>query len=338
MIIIKEQDIFSPLILMYEDRPATLTRQELMEFFGEHAATSGSLDFNTFTQKGSELFTCTGTFKNTSVKLTCNNQDLENVSTAGIISGLIHQQVALTHGNITDVELDESFTTHNAQGFTEWFQRLTEKRILILDTNSIINRSMSSLKFSFLKPISISIRIPRFVLLEIERAANKAKSSGKRVRRNFIVSSVAELDYLRKNGAIYLPELNNKKFEAFSRIAKDQKSDSWIRREIHEEIRSQNVLSPEKRIVTLMTSDLINAIAANAEGIDTIFLSLIDYDIRSTRASNIEQVALFTFMNAILFTKIKLKFNDNDRFVIQGNWQGKTSLHWRSDSVRLIRY
>ena len=256
-----------------------------------------------------------------------------------MISGLIHQQVALTHGKITEVELDESFTTHDAQGFTEHFQRMTEKRILIPDTNTILNRSISSLKFSFLTHIPLSIRIPRFVLLEIERAANKAKSNGKRDRSNFIVSSVAELDYLRKLGATYLPELNNEKFEAFSRIAKDQKSDSWISREIHNEIRSQNVLSPtEKRIVTLITSDLINALTAIAEGIDTIFLSLIDYDIRSTRASNIEQVALFTFMNAILFKKIRLKFDDNNRFIIQGNWQGKTSLHWRSDSVRLIRY
>lgn len=324
---------------MSEDRPVTLTRKELMEFFSNHAVTSGSLDFITFTEKGDELFTCTGTSKNTSIKLTGNNQVIENVSTTGMISGLIHQQVALTHGKITEVELDESFTTHDAQGFTEHFQRMTEKRILIPDTNTILNRSISSLKFSFLTHIPLSIRIPRFVLLEIERAANKAKSNGKRDRSNFIVSSVAELDYLRKLGATYLPELNNEKFEAFSRIAKDQKSDSWISREIHNEIRSQNVLSPtEKRIVTLITSDLINALTAIAEGIDTIFLSLIDYDIRSTRASNIEQVALFTFMNAILFKKIRLKFDDNNRFIIQGNWQGKTSLHWRSDSVRLIRY
>jgi hypothetical protein len=324
---------------MSENRPDTLTRKEFMEFFDKHAATSGSLDFITFIEKGDELFTCTGTSKNTSIKLTGNNQVIENVSTAGMISGLIHQQAALTHGEITDIELDESFTTYDAQGFTQHFQRMTEKRILVPDTNTIINRCISSLKFSFLTHIPLSIRIPRFVLLEIERAANKAKSNRKRDRRNFIVSSVAELDYLRKLGATYLPELNNEKFEAFSRIAKDQKSDSWIRREIHNEIRSQNVLSPtEKRIVTLITSDLINALAAIAEGIDTIFLSLIDYDIRSTRASNIEQVALFTFMNAILFKKIRLKFDNNIRFIIQGNWQGKTSLHWRSDSVRLIRY
>jgi len=326
---------------MSEDGPTIYTRKELQEFFSNHATTSGSLDFSTFTEKGSELFTCTGTSKNTAIRLTSNNQDIGNVSSAGMISGLIHQQVALTHGKITDTVSDESFTTHDARGFTEWFQNITKTRLLIPDTNTIINRSISSLHFSLLTdfPNSLSIKIPRFVLLEIERAANHAKSNGKRNRRNLIVSSVGELDYLRKIGASYSPELNDEKFEAFSRIAKDQKSDSWIRREIHKEIRHQNVVLPtEKRIVTLITSDLINALAANAEGIDTIFVSLIDYDVRSTRASNIEQVALFTFMNAILFNKIRLKFSENNRFLIQGNWEGKTSLHWRSDSVRLIQY
>jgi hypothetical protein len=88
----------------------------------------------------------------------------------------------------------------------------------------------------------------------------------------------------------------------------------------------------------LITSDLINSLAATAEGIDTIFISLIDYDIRSTRASNVEQLTLFTLMNAILFSKIRIKFDENNKFIIQGNWEGKTSMDWRSDSVRVIQH
>ncbi len=35
----------------------------------------------------------------------------------------------------------------------------------------------------------------------------------------------------------YLPDLKNETFEAFSHIAKENETDSWIRREIHEEIK-----------------------------------------------------------------------------------------------------
>ena len=43
------------------------------------------------------------------------------------------------------------------------------------------------------------------------------------------MSVAAELLFLKKNGAIFLPELEKETFEGFSRIANDQVTDSWIR-------------------------------------------------------------------------------------------------------------
>jgi hypothetical protein len=226
-----------------EDRPITYTKKKLQEFFSKNA---GSFDLSATTENGRQLFTCTGNPKNTAIKITCNSEDSSNVSSAGMMSGIIHQQVALTHGEIEELASDEQYTTHHARGFTEWFQKITKRRILIPDTNTLINRSISSLRHSFTTEFSIpiAIKIPRIVLLEIERAANNAKPCGKRNRKSHIISSVGELDYLKENGASYLPELSDQIFEAFSRIAKDQKSDSWIRHEILKEKMRQNLLPP----------------------------------------------------------------------------------------------
>lgn len=326
---------------MFDDRPTVYTMKTLELFLKDRAKASGSMDFNATTEDGRRIFACTGTSKKNSIEFTCNNEDIGSIALAGMISGITHQHVALTHGNIDDTLSDESFTTHDARGFSEWFEKITKNLILIPDTNVIINRSISSLRFTLLNgfPTNISIKIPRLVLLEIERSANNAKSCGKKNGRNIIISSAAELDYLRDIGARYLPELNEQTFEAFSRIAKDQKSDSWIRREIHHEIKDQSRKAPiETPRVTLITSDLINALVANSEGIDSIFISVVDYDLRSTRSARTEQLTLFTIMNAIMFNKIRVKFNDSNRLLIEGNWEGKTSLDWRNDSIRMVQY
>jgi hypothetical protein len=127
--------------------------------------------------------------------------------------------------------------------------------------------------------------IPRLAILEIEQAANRANSDRDKSRKNLITSAVSEIQFLKQNGAQFLAELEKETFEAFSRIAKDQKTDSWIRREIREQIRKETIGKDSNKIkkVTMFTSDVINATAAIAENIDTIFISRIDYEKTSTR-------------------------------------------------------
>ena len=76
-----------------------------------------------------------------------------------------------------------------------------------------------------------------------------------------------------------MPELEKETFEGFSRIANDQVTDSWIRSPWKN--KKWSISNSDKvRKVTLLTADLINALSAIAEGIDTMFIFRIGHEKR----------------------------------------------------------
>lgn len=325
---------------MSEERPITKNKSELEEFLKTIVIGTDNLDFKVTTMKGLSLFTCKGTVEYNIVKIESKKcPDTERIILAGMISGIIHVQIALTGNNSNKLGLEEFFTTHHASDFVSKFSNITKGRILIPDTNVIIDRYISSLRFTLGNDLikKLSISIPRLAILEIERTANNAKSESDIEKRNKIISSAAELQFLKENGADLLPALEKETFEAFNRVAKDPLTDSWIRREVQEAIKKEQYLKESDKIrkLTLFTADLVNSLSAAAEGIDCIFISKVDYDKTSTRSSNLEQITQLIIMTAIFYREIRASIN-NRRFIFRGNWEGKTSLEWLRDTIRLV--
>ena len=282
--------------MLSEELPLAKNKNELYNMLRTLSGENQDyLKIHVATRDNKPLFDCKGEADRNSIKITSTEDEYtKRIVTAATISGIIHFQVALTNGNTKELPLDESQTTHDARGFTLWFSNVTNNRILIPDTNTIMCRYISSLRFTIGDDLlrSLAINIPRLSVLEMERTANKLQINQtiKKKKRDLLCLRLQELLFLKKNGAIFLLELEKETFEGFSRIANDQVTDSWIRREVHEKIKSEPYLkdSDKVRKVTLFTADLINALSAIAEGIDTMFISRIDYEKKSTRSSNLE--------------------------------------------------
>src|ERR671933_1919582 len=90
--------------------------------------------------------------------------------------------------------------------------------------------------------------------------------------------------------------------------AKIGKALSARKGEIRQQIKKETIGKDNDKVkkVTMITSDVINATAAIAENIDTIFISKIDYEKTSTRSCNLFQVTILIIMSAILFEEIEV--------------------------------
>jgi hypothetical protein len=84
----------------------------------------------------------------------------------------------------------------------------------------------------------------------------------------------------------------------------------------------------------MIISDVINATAAIAENIDTMFISKIDYEKTSTRSCNLLQMTILIIISCILFEEIEVTIND-EKILLRGSWEGKTPLEWLTDCIGL---
>jgi hypothetical protein len=114
------------------------------------------------TTKDKPLFDCKGEADHNSIKITSlEDKHTKRIVIAATMSGVIHFQVALTNGNTKELPLEGSQTTHDAREFKLWFSNVTDNRLLIPDTNTIICRYISSLHFTIgddlLKGLAINI-------------------------------------------------------------------------------------------------------------------------------------------------------------------------------------
>jgi hypothetical protein len=110
-----------------------------------------------------------------------NEKELKNakkiinrINTAGMACSMFNYQLSLTTGK-NDKSEDESKTILVPEEFGSWFGIASTNRILVPDTNALMNRSFSSLGFvlgkEYLK--KLMVRIPRLSILEMERMANQ---------------------------------------------------------------------------------------------------------------------------------------------------------------------
>jgi hypothetical protein len=72
--------------------------------------------------------------------------DVDRIYKAGMASSIINYRISLTT-NKTNIQKDESMSISVVDEFISWFNRIINNRILVPDTNALMNRSLSSLGF-----------------------------------------------------------------------------------------------------------------------------------------------------------------------------------------------
>jgi hypothetical protein len=159
--------------LLSPERPATLTKDSLYRLLQDIISKSSDyFELQDNTGKYILLFAAKGTADHNSVVISTNGEVTKRVVDAAMTCGIIHTQIALVDANMTDFSLnDNNKSTHNAKEFSSWFSKVTTNRILVPDTNAIIHRALSSLRFTIDADIiqRLILYIPRLSVLEMER-------------------------------------------------------------------------------------------------------------------------------------------------------------------------
>lgn len=211
----------------------------------------------------------------------------------------------------------------------KWFEENLNKKVLIIDTNILVNRIFSSLNYlakNFFT--NIDLRIPRLTILELERKLNDQSDLFE--KRKFF-SAYAELLYLKNNGARSMSELQIETLTGFSNISGNRKTDSWIRREI-KDARVRALLAKIVENYVLMSADLVNSFSAVAEDIDSIYVhKIIDWKSK-IRTPLIEQIGRLVTTLATAYENIDLTIN-TQKFQVDGIWEGKTVWDWAQENV-----
>lgn len=247
--------------------------------------------------------------------------DLEIVDMCGAIKQICSFSVKLGQKLLDDAD------------WKDWFLSRARDCYLVPDTNFILNHHCSNLlsrilgqDFKLLK-----FRIPRLVILEIERQGNQKDEMKKR----FAFYAAREIAFL-KNAKDFgpLPDAGDELITSFPKKAGEGFTDIWIRREIYWAV--QTGIRP----ILFLTGDLMNALAAEAEGLETCYFSRLPQERFFIDLVSSEQLVDLILATAMKFNNIVLDIILNGETVhkslkVQGMWSGKTTSEWYSDSVKV---
>lgn len=159
--------------------------------------------------------------------------------------------------------------------------------------------------------------------------------AAKEVRIGF--HTIKEILALKRTGGMELPDLDMGLMQTFADNA-EEFGDAWIRREIAWEIPSV-FRDGKSRDVSrlLMTCDLMNALAAIAEGINTIYVARIEEPQAVGYVTrDFAQQALIIMNAAIQFGECDCSLELADEvktFKIIGMWSGKSMNDWLNDVI-----
>ena len=226
------------------------------------------------------------------------------------------------------------------QGWAEWFLRVvnavqakTTARLVVLvpDTNFIMRHYCSNILLPLLGQENFSklrFQLPRLVILEIEAKCNRAKEGSSKKRLAF--HGAREVLFLLQGFASHFPQFDMDLLRGFPKKSGEGFADSWIRQEIHDFVSTSN-----KKVIFL-TADLMNALAATAEGLDVFYVKK-DVPVKPIR--NIDQLAEFIIDVAVAFEEIKMDVTVGNEmkssWLMEGMWSGKTSSDWQNDCIRM---
>lgn len=201
---------------------------------------------------------------------------------------------------------------------------------VVLDTNMIMRHYVRNKLTPQLGAAELRgrLKIPRLALLEIERIFNESKHDTPRRRLALLASR--EILFLRAIGSEFLPELKDHRLEAFSKISGEKFSDAWIRREAKEYWHMAAAGTVFRNPILFATCDLMNALAASAEGLAVLYFSRREE--RDSYAYNdLAQVAELVMDLAVSLGSIKI-----GNLAYEGVWEGKTIWEWEEDSIRRV--
>ncbi len=223
---------------------------------------------------------------------------------------------------------------------------LASSAYLIPDTNFLIRRYGSNLVVELTRRFKdFHLYIPRLAILEIESLPRQEKKKGSQnekwaKRRAF--SAFAELIRLRETGAELLPQqIEPRVMQSFSEIAGSGYTDAWIRREVHDflEKLTNEKTQEHKAKAFFLTSDLLNAFAAIAEGIDTLYLwESSDKD--GSYEANYEKLGKFIVAMSVFFERVSMQIQSSkttESYELTGVWSGKTIEDWKKDLVEMSK-
>jgi len=237
-------------------------------------------------------------------------------------------------------EIMTSMQTNSAD-LGHWIQEIMslegDGAAIVLDTNIIMRHYARNLLYPILGQDALramQLRIPRLSLLEIERQFNEprvdSKREAKEKKRRLALYAARETLFLKSVGAEFLPDLKDTTLEAFSRIAGEKFSDAWIRREVKEYWQTRFPGGAIYHPLVFATCDLMNALAASAEGLAVLYFSRMD-ETDSYAYRDMNQVAELIVDLAVSLSKIQIR-----NTAYEGLWEGKTIWQWEADSVRAV--
>jgi hypothetical protein len=217
----------------------------------------------------------------------------------------------------------------NFYTFDEWFLNWINGRIVVPDTCIIYHHYLSEVILPRISK-NIKIKIPRFVIFELESIANREnkKSKYKGEDKRLAFSAFNEIRKLRTDAsAIPLSKsIDGNLLADFSRISGERRADGFIRLEMLNEMYS-NTTTIQKPMV-LLTKDMVMACTASAEDIDTFYFCPAKPD-KKEFYINSNQLASIIYETAITFNEIRIdeKFKDKS-LNIKGMWSGKDIMDW----------
>jgi len=223
--------------------------------------------------------------------------------------------------------IDETYDLEHFHNFDEWFSGWVDDRIIVPDTCVIIEHYLSEI---ILPRISgeLSIRIPRFVLLELESMSRRNRSEDERAeKRRLIFSAFNEIRKLRLTyNAMPFPNPVRADLQArFSQLSGSGIIDSLIRTEIwgHRE---------QFKSMVLLTRDLIMACTASAEDTDTFYICPAEPEKTEFEIKNFPQIITET---AVTFNEVRIEgLWDDHSLIIQGMWSGKDIMDWGNNRLK----
>lgn len=220
-------------------------------------------------------------------------------------------------------------------GWKNWFMsKVAHTTYFVTDTNFLMRHYASNVLFPLLGEAfnSLNFRIPRLVLMEVERRGN----SQNKLEKRLAFYATKEIVFLRKNNAKLFEQVDIPLLTGFTEKAGRQLTDVWIRREVHDFIERHEL--SKKTDVLFLTCDLMNALAADAEGLYTCYFYRKIPE--KPFFDNLKQVADFIMACSIIFERLQAKiFLAGDEVyrecLFEGVWEGKTPPDWYDDRLRI---
>jgi len=288
------------------------------------------------------ICTIEGNTKLKQFKIKIENEDSQEVFQALKYTGSIPLRFTYTQSK-TFSTISDKMTTD--EGFIEWFNGLINKKRIFPDTNILLNRTFSTLEESLEKQfVNNSFEIPRLLILELEAQGNEKRDNnpskdvsylaGLKKRKALI--GFSELLYLTSNDAQPLGQLPIDTLTDFNDIAGKGRTDAWTRYEIRERyfqiLRARSVPN-----FIFITADMVNSLAALAEGLDTIYISQIPDWKNKILSTNLKQISRFLINLSILYTELTVSINSK-KYNFKGFWNGITTTDIINQQIRVQEF